>query len=100
MQFDLTILGSNGAVPAYNRFPTSQILNYNGHLFMVDCGEGAQFRLNQYSIKRGRLDHIFISHLHGDHFYGLVGLLTSFNLNWREHPLHIYAPAGLEEIIN
>jgi len=100
MQFDLTILGSNGAIPAYDRHPSSHILNYNGHLFLIDCGEGTQFQLNKYGIKRGRLDNIFISHLHGDHYFGLIGLLTSFNLNWREHPLHIYGPAGLEEIMN
>jgi ribonuclease Z len=100
MQFDLTILGSNGAIPAHDRHPSSQILNYNGSLFLIDCGEGTQFRLNKFNIKRGRLDHIFISHLHGDHYFGLVGLLTSFNLNWRETPLHIYGPAGIEEIMN
>lgn len=100
MQFDLTILGSNGAIPAYDRHPSSQILNYNGNHFLIDCGEGTQFRLNKFGIKRGRLDNIFISHLHGDHYFGLIGLLTSFNLNWRETPLHIYGPAGLEEIMN
>jgi ribonuclease Z len=99
MQFDLTILGSNGAIPAYDRHPSSQILNYNGNHFLIDCGEGTQFRLNKFGIKRGRLDNIFISHLHGDHYFGLIGLLTAFNLNWREHDLHIYGPAGLEEIM-
>ncbi len=99
MQFDVTILGSNGAIAAYNRYPSSQILNYNGNLFLIDCGEGAQFRMNKFGIKRGRLDNIFISHLHGDHYFGLIGLLVSFNLNWREHPLHIYGPPALEEII-
>jgi ribonuclease Z len=100
MQFDLTILGSNGAIPAHDRHPSAQILNYNGSLFLIDCGEGTQFRLNKFNIKRGRLDHIFISHLHGDHYFGLIGLLTSFNLNWRETPLHIYGPAGIEELMN
>src|ERR1700739_380511 len=100
MLFDLTILGSNAAIPAYARYPSAQILNYNGGLYMIDCGEGAQFRMTKFNIKRGRLDHIFISHLPGEYFEGLVGLLTSFNLNWREHPLHIYGPAGVEEIIN
>ena len=100
MQFDLTILGSNGAIPAHDRHPSSQILNYNGNHFLIDCGEGTQFRLNKFNIKRGKLDNIFISHLHGDHYFGLIGLLTSFNLNWREHPLHIYGPAGLEEVMN
>lgn len=99
MQFDVTILGSNGAIAAFDRFPSAQAIHYNGQVFLVDCGEGTQFRMNKFGIKRGRLDHIFISHLHGDHYYGLIGLLTSFNLNWREHPLHIYAPEGLEEIV-
>ncbi len=99
MQFDVTILGSNAAIPAYNRHPTSQVLNYNGNLFLIDCGEGTQFRMNEFGIKRGNLNNIFISHLHGDHYFGLVALLTSFNLNRREHPLFIYGPLGLEEIV-
>jgi ribonuclease Z len=99
MQFDVTILGSNAAIPAYNRHPTSQVLNYNGNLFLIDCGEGTQFRMSEFGIKRGNLNNIFISHLHGDHYFGLVALLTSFNLNRREHPLFIYGPLGLEEII-
>jgi ribonuclease Z len=100
MQFDVTILGSNGAIPAYDRSPSSQVINYNGNHFLVDCGEGTQFRMSKFGVKRGKLDHIFISHLHGDHFFGLIGLLTSFNLHWREHTLHIYGSPGLEEIIN
>lgn len=100
MQFDVTILGSNAAIPAHGRFPSAQVLNYNGEVFLIDCGEGSQFRMNDFSIKRARLNNIFISHLHGDHYYGLIGLLNSFHLNWRENPLHIYGPAGLEEIVN
>jgi ribonuclease Z len=100
MQFEVTILGSNSAIPAFDRHPSSQILNYNGNLFMIDCGEGTQFRMNKFGIKRGRLDNIFISHLHGDHYFGLIGLLTSFNLNWRDHCLNIYGPPELQEIIN
>lgn len=100
MQFDVTILGSNAAIPAYKRYPSSQIISYNGNLFMVDCGEGAQFRMNQFGVKRAHLNHIFISHLHGDHYFGLIGLLTSLNLNWREHPLHVYGPPALKEIID
>ncbi|HWB63566.1 MAG TPA: ribonuclease Z [Chitinophagales bacterium] len=99
MQFDVTILGSNAAIPAHDRHPSSQIIDYNGHLFMVDCGEGTQFQMLKYGVKRGRLDHIFISHLHGDHFFGLVALLTSLNLNWRETDLHLYGPPALNEII-
>ncbi|MBL0310483.1 MAG: ribonuclease Z [Bacteroidetes bacterium] len=100
MIFEVTILGSNGAVPAYDRHPSAQIVNHNGNIFLVDCGETTQFQMNRYGIKRGKLDHIFISHLHGDHYFGLIGLITSFSLHWRENPLHIYAPAGLEDIIN
>ncbi|MCS6819051.1 MAG: ribonuclease Z [Chitinophagales bacterium] len=100
MQFEVTILGSNGAVPAYDRYPSCQVIHYDGKVYMVDCGEGAQFQMNRYNIKRGRLDNIFISHLHGDHFFGLMGLLTTFNLNGRTHPLHIYGPQGLGEIID
>lgn len=100
MQFDVTILGSNGAIPAYDRHPTAQIVNHNGRLFLVDCGEATQLQMSKYNVRRGRLDHIFISHLHGDHFFGLIGLITSFNLNRREQPLHIYAPPGLQDILN
>ena len=99
MQFEITILGSNGAVPAYDRHPTSQLLTYDGHGYLLDCGEGTQIQMARYGVKRGKLDHIFISHLHGDHFFGLMGLLTSFNLNYRDAPLHIYGHPGIEEIV-
>jgi ribonuclease Z len=100
LQFELTILGCNAAIPAYDRHPSSQVLDYNGNLFMIDCGEGTQFRMMDFGVKRAKLDNVFISHLHGDHFFGLVPLLTSLNLNWREHPLNLYGPPGLQEIIN
>jgi len=99
MHFEVTILGSNGAIPAHNRYPTSQFLNYNGQGFLLDCGEGTQLQMSKYNVKRGRLDHIFITHIHGDHFFGLMGILTSFNLNYRENPLHIYGYVGIEEIV-
>lgn len=99
MQFELTILGSSGAIPAYDRHPTSHFINHNSHGYLIDCGEGTQMQMARYNIKRGRLDHIFISHLHGDHFFGLMGLLSAFNLNYRETPLHIYGPEGIEEIV-
>src|ERR1019366_330548 len=99
MQFELTILGSNGAIAIHDRHPSAQILDYNGSHFLIDCGEGTQFRMNKFGIKRARLDNIFISHLHGDHCYGLIGLLTSYNLNWRDHPLNIYGPEGLKEMM-
>jgi len=100
VQFEVTILGSNGAIPAYNRHPTAQVLTYNGNSFLIDCGEGTQLQMNRYNIKRGRLDNIFISHLHGDHYFGLMGLISSLNLNYRTHPLNIFGPEGLDEIIN
>jgi ribonuclease Z len=99
MHFELTILGCNGAIPAYDRHPTSQFLTHHGQGFLLDCGEGTQMQMARYNIKRGRLDHIFITHIHGDHFFGLMGLLTSFNLNYRETPLHIYGYGGIEEIV-
>ena len=100
MSFRLTILGSNSAVPAHDRFPTSQILEYNKQRFLIDCGEGAQFQLNKFKIKRSGLNHIFISHLHADHFLGLVGLISTFRLNGKIDDLHIYAPAYLKKILD
>ncbi len=100
MTFEVTILGSNSAIPANGRHPTSQVLNFNERLFLIDCGEGTQMQFNRYKIRFGKIDHIFISHLHGDHFFGLIGLITSYNLNHRTAPLHIYGPKGIDEIIN
>ena len=99
MTFEVTILGSNSAIPANDRHPTSQVLNVNGSLYLIDCGEATQIQLSRYRVKRGRIDNIFISHLHGDHYFGLIGLITSFHLNRRVKPLHIYGPKGLEDII-
>ncbi|MCL4125546.1 UNVERIFIED_CONTAM: hypothetical protein GTU68_022403 [Idotea baltica] len=98
--FKLTILGSNSALPAYNRFPTSQVLNVSEKLYLIDCGEGTQINLSKYEIKRSKIQNIFISHLHGDHYFGLVGLLTSYALMGRKTPLTIFCPEGLQEIID
>ena len=98
--FELLILGSNSALPAYGRFPTSQVLNYNGQLFLIDCGEGTQMRMTEYKVKRNRITHIFISHLHGDHLYGLPGVITSMNHMSRTHPLHVYGPPGIKKYID
>lgn len=98
--FELCILGSNSALPAYGRFPTSQVLNYNGQLFLIDCGEGTQMRMSEYKIKRNRITHIFISHLHGDHLYGLPGVVTSMNHMSRKHPLFIYGPVGIKKYLD
>ncbi len=100
MTFEVTILGSNSAIPANGRHPTSQVLNFNERLFLIDCGEGTQMQFNRYKIKAGKIDHIFISHLHGDHFFGLIGLINTYNLNHRTAPLHVYGPVGIDEIIN
>ena len=99
MRFDVTILGSNSAIPAHGRHPTAQLLNINEKHYLIDCGEGTQIQLNRYRLKKGKINHIFISHLHGDHYFGLIGLITTMNLIGRTNPLDIYAHSALEEII-
>ena len=99
MSLKLTILGCHSATPRVNSHPTSQFLEIKNHNFLIDCGEGTQVQLRKYSIKFSKIKHIFISHLHGDHFYGLVGLISTFRLLNRETELHIYGPKGLKEII-
>ena len=99
MQFDLTILGSNSAIPAHGRFPTAQVLNVSHQLYLIDCGEGVQWRLQECEVKKSKINQIFISHLHGDHIFGLIGLLNSFSLSNRVKPITVYSPKGLEEII-
>jgi len=96
----VTILGNNSALPMHDRHPTSQVVTTEDHLFLVDCGEGTQIQMNRYKIRRSRIDHIFISHLHGDHYFGLAGLLNSYNLTSRTEPLYIYGPAALKEILD
>ncbi|HXL57722.1 MAG TPA: ribonuclease Z [Chitinophagaceae bacterium] len=98
--FGVTILGNNSALPAYDRHPTSQVITLNEQLFLIDCGEGTQMQLSKYKIRRSRINHVFISHLHGDHYFGLPGLLTSFGLMSREHDLHIHAPEPLKQILD
>ncbi len=100
MKFEVTILGSSSATPIYNRNPTSQALNVNDRLYLIDCGEGTQQQMLRFDIKASRIDHIFISHLHGDHYLGLVGLLSSMHLNGRKKELKLFGPAHLLEIIN
>jgi ribonuclease Z len=97
--FAVTILGNNSAVPAFNRHPTSQVVTMDGVNYLVDCGEGTQIQLLKYKIRRSKISHIFISHLHGDHYFGLIGLISSFGLLARQQELHVYGPAGLQEII-
>lgn len=93
------ILGCNSATPAYGRHPTSQVLNIKEQLFLIDCGEGTQMRMQDFKVKRNRINHIFISHLHGDHYFGLIGFLNSLALYGREKEMHIYCPEQLKAII-
>src|SRR3954471_23641743 len=97
--FGVTILGNNSALPAYDRHPTAQVVTLNEGLFLFDCGEGTQMQMNRYKVRRSRIQHIFISHLHGDHYFGLVGLLTSISMSDPKTPVHIFAPKDLEQII-
>jgi ribonuclease Z len=100
MKFEVTILGSSSATPVYNRNPTSQLLNCNEKFYLIDCGEGTQQQLMKFGIKASKVDYVFISHLHGDHYFGLIGLLSSMHLNGRIKPIKIFAPAALLEILD
>ena len=95
----LTILGNNSAIPAFGRNPTAQVLQTQEESFLIDCGEGTQLQMSRYKIKRSKINHIFISHLHGDHYFGLIGLLTTMSLLGRTQDLHLYATPELEQII-
>lgn len=99
MPFALKILGSNSAAPAHNRHQTAQLLTVGQHVFLIDCGEGTQMQLIKYKAKVQKIQHIFISHLHGDHYLGLMGLISTLHLQGRAADLHIYGPAGLADII-
>lgn len=99
MTFDVTILGSNSAISEHGRHPTAQAINISNQLFLMDCGEGTQERLLQYKVKWFSINHIFISHLHGDHYFGLIGLITTYNLLKRKQSLTIYAAAQLKNIV-
>ena len=99
MTFALTVLGSSSATPIYDRHPTSQLLNVREKLFLIDCGEGTQSQLMRYRIKFKRIKHIFISHLHGDHYLGLMGLLSTMHLQGRTTELHLYGQEDLMDII-
>lgn len=95
----LTILGFNSAIPTINSSPTSQLLEMEERSFLIDCGEGTQVQLRKAKAKFSRINHIFISHLHGDHCFGLPGLIASFRLLGRETPIHIYGPKGIKEML-
>ena len=96
----LTILGCNAATPRKNAQTTAQLLEINGQMVLIDCGEGTQIQLRKLGIKFARIQHIFISHLHGDHFYGLIGLISTFRLLGRTADLHVYGPKGIKEVIS
>lgn len=99
MKFELTILGCGGAIPTLERKPTSQYLNIQDRHFLIDCGEGTQIQLRKFKCKFSKIDHIFISHLHGDHFLGIFGYLSSLNLLGRKNDIHIYAPENLNNLL-
>lgn len=94
----LTILGCYAATPRTITNPTSQVLEIGGHMFLIDAGEGTQVQLRRHKLKFQRINHIFISHLHGDHFYGLIGLISTYMLLNRQADLHIYGPKGIKEV--
>ncbi len=100
MNFRLTILGSASALPVVGKYPTACVLNVHEQFFLIDAGEGVQKQLIRYGIPLHKLNNIFITHLHGDHLFGLFGLVSTLGLTGREHPLHIYAPAPLERIMD
>jgi ribonuclease Z len=99
LTFEVKILGSNSASFAFGRHHTSQLVNSNQNLFLVDCGEATQIQLLRHQVRYSRINHIFISHLHGDHYLGLIGLIFTNHLQGRSDDLHIYGPKGLDEII-
>jgi ribonuclease Z len=95
----LTILGCYAATPRTITNPTSQVLEIKNRMFLIDCGEGTQVQLRKNKIKFTKINQVFISHLHGDHFFGLIGLISTFSLLGRTSDLHIYGPKGIKEII-
>jgi ribonuclease Z len=99
MPFEVTILGSNSALPTSNRYPTAQVLNILGRFFLIDCGEGTQIQLRRNKIAFSKIKHIFISHLHGDHYYGLIGLISTMNLLGIKTDIHIYSPSELKNLL-
>ena len=97
--FQITVLGNGSAVPTAWQNPTAQLLRYNGRRFLIDCGEGTQMQMIRYNVSYRNLDRIFISHLHGDHYFGLIGLISTLHLYGRTKPLHVHAPVALEKVL-
>jgi ribonuclease Z len=100
MPFQLTILGTSSALPTSNRYPTAQALNVLGRFFLIDCGEGTQTQMRKFKIGFSKIDHIFISHLHGDHIFGLIGLVSTMVLLGRDKDLHIYSHSELQKFLS
>ena len=98
-QFEVCILGCSSATPTSNRNPTSQFISIADRHFLIDCGEGTQMQIRKFKLKLQKIDHILISHLHGDHYFGLIGLLASMHLLGRKEEINLYGPPGLKEII-
>jgi ribonuclease Z len=98
MSLELTILGCHSATPRVNAHPTSQYLEINNRHFLIDCGEGTQRQMRKHKVGFSKINHIFISHLHGDHFFGLIGLISTFGILNRDKELHIFGPKGLKEV--
>jgi ribonuclease Z len=99
LRMRVTILGSSSALPTSERFPSAHVLNVHERLLLIDCGEGTQMQLRKNKIRFGKISHIFISHLHGDHVFGLYGLLSTFSLMGRLSPVHLYAPENYKNIL-
>ncbi|HKL03530.1 MAG TPA: ribonuclease Z [Cryomorphaceae bacterium] len=100
MKFDVTILGCGSATPTLRHNPTAQLVNHDEHYFLLDCGEGAQLQLRRFKLKFQRINHIFITHLHGDHYFGLPGLLSTMHLLGRTTDIHIYCKADLQRAMD
>lgn len=96
MPFQLTVLGTSSALPTSNRYPTAQVLHVRGRFFLIDCGEGTQTQMRKCKIGFAKINHIFISHLHGDHIFGLIGLISTFALLGRTKDLHLYAHSEIQ----
>jgi ribonuclease Z len=100
MSFQLSILGSNAAVPAHGRNMTAQLLRIRDHWFLIDCAEATQHQFQRFGFKSQKINHIFISHLHGDHIFGLPGFLLSMSMNNRKECMHIFSPPGLQNYLD
>ncbi len=98
--FQLTILGTSSALPTSNRYPTAQVLNVSGRFFLIDCGEGTQTQMRKYRISFAKINHIFITHLHGDHIFGLIGLISTMILLGRKNDLHIFTHLELQKFLS